>query len=264
VWSAADGSARATGPANSPLARSSPSHSPLSFRSRGSSSGRAPTSLTRNGFAGQSISQPSPRTTLAAGETPRSRRDVDDIQTYAGSSHVGSSTSTPTNGLSATARQTQRRSCRLRIRALASANPTVVASNLRELADHICHLPFEAGRAEAGSTRGGNRGGRRPFVPSTIRFSTRCTTCGRPTPNHPAKRTPEDACRQAPGERKKPPQQREGHEEAEVNEDTTTTTQPATKRSRSVASRRFRRHGNRWGASVRVNDPASGESKFVG
>ena len=36
----------------------------------------------------------------------------------------------------------------------------------------------------------------------------------------------------------------------------------ATKRRRSSLPR-VRRHGNRWGASVRVNDPATGLSKFI-
>ena len=43
---------------------------------------------------------------------------------------------------------------------------------------------------------------------------------------------------------------------------TTTTTEPTTKRRRSSLPK-VRRHGNRWGASVRVNDPATGQSKFV-
>jgi len=74
-------------------------------------------------------------------------------------------------------------------------DPTVVASNLRELADHIANLPFEQVGPRRASTRGGNRGA------VAVRalddpLSTRCTTCGDRRRTHPREADAEDACRQ--------------------------------------------------------------------
>src|SRR5207244_4434061 len=54
----------------------------------------------------------------------------------------------------------------------------------------------------------------------------------------------------------------EADEQEEEDVTDTTSSPPAAKRRRSSLPS-VRRHGNRWGTSVRVNDPSTGKSRFV-